>query len=96
MGFWPWVNLKPLVAAQRRWEKVNAEVGCCIGSPRLEKDLAAGFGSVFLPDALARKYPGRSSTGSGSGFSLPSTEVGILGPKLSAVTTCTKPWCSEQ
>jgi len=23
-----------------------------------EKDLAAGFGSVFLPEALARKYPG--------------------------------------
>jgi hypothetical protein len=90
VGFWPWVNVKPLVAAQRRWEKVNAEVGCCIGSSRLEKDLAAGFGSVFLPDALARKSPGRSSTGSGSGFSLPSTEVGILEPGRRDAITSTR------
>jgi len=28
VGFWPWVNLKPLAAAQRHWKKVNAQVSC--------------------------------------------------------------------
>jgi hypothetical protein len=28
MGFWPWVDLKPLVAARRHWKRVNAEISC--------------------------------------------------------------------
>ena len=28
MGFWPWVDLKPLVAARRHWSRVNAQVSC--------------------------------------------------------------------
>ncbi len=28
MGFWPWLDLKPLVAAQRRWTRINHEVSC--------------------------------------------------------------------
>ncbi len=28
VGFWPWVDLKPKVAAQRHWKRVNAEISC--------------------------------------------------------------------
>lgn len=34
-----------------------------------DKDLAAGHGAVFLPDALGRKYPNAAKNGAGSMFS---------------------------
>src|SRR5436309_8474305 len=58
--------------------------------------LAAGCGSVFLPDALMRKYPGSEKDWGWRGPSLPSTGVTIRGRAPSAATTSMKACCSGQ
>jgi site-specific recombinase XerD len=52
-----------------------------------QKDLGAGLGRVYLPHALAVKYPGRRPTGAGSGCSRPISCRRTPGPGSGGGTT---------
>ena len=61
-----------------------------------EKDLGDGFGEVYLPFALARKYPSAPGKRAGSTCSPPRAEVRIRGRAGNGATTLMKPVCSAR
>jgi len=72
---------------------VRVAVASCLsrGKRVHQKDLAGGFGSVFLPEALSRKYP-RADREWGWQWAFPAeNRSATLAPKSSAVTICTRP-----
>jgi len=59
-----------------------------------DKDLAEGCGDVFVPDALARKYPGSPRYGAGSGSFRPTIGAAIPGAERFVAITSTRASCS--
>jgi integrase len=55
-----------------------------------EQDLTDGHANVYLPDALARKYPQAPANGPGNGCSPPAPFPPTRAPALSAVTIWAK------
>lgn len=60
-----------------------------------QDDLAAGFGSVYLPDALSRKYPKAAKEFNGSTFSRQLVSRRTRALETFNVTTFTKPACKN-
>ena len=56
-----------------------------------QKDLSSGAGRVWLPDALAAKYPAPTANGDGSLFFPPRAGTTIRLRGLNAATTCMNP-----
>lgn len=57
-----------------------------------ERDLEGGYGEVYLPHALARKYPGPARTGGGSMSSPPSTgPLTLLAGRCAGITSTRAP-----
>ncbi|MES9938058.1 MAG: tyrosine-type recombinase/integrase [Sedimenticola sp.] len=55
-----------------------------------EKDMEAGFGSVFLPDALARKFPTAEKSCAGNTCFPPAVLLRILAPVFGGVIMSTR------
>ena len=60
------------------------------------KDLEEGFGEVYVPEALARKYPRLQGQLAGSGFSPPNFDPSILVQEKKGVIMFLNPFCKKR
>lgn len=61
-----------------------------------QRDLERGFGRVFLPEALQRKYPNAAREWGGSGCSQRHRSVWTHAPGNGVGIICTNRSCNEQ
>ncbi len=61
-----------------------------------KKDLSEGFGAVYLPFALEKKYPNANREWGGSTYSRPHIAPSIRAPGSSGAITSTPRYCSAR